>query len=178
MEDIIQIRVGHWGFYAMQTCSLIPVFWRNILLPSSELKKERRKPAIRTDKLKGWERNTGKHKAGWKVQSFVRYFWWIFSEHYCSLKNKRWNWAQVKFHKTRIVPVLIYRLETWTLKICFFKVLQDQNRSDNIRKELGVYSMIKTPSLHYQSDHLNKTEDHILNTLLSGRRNVGRPRMW
>jgi hypothetical protein len=45
-----------------------------MLPPSSELKKERGMPAIRTDKLKGWERNARKSKAGKKVQSLVRSF--------------------------------------------------------------------------------------------------------
>ena len=34
----------------MQTCRLTPVFWRNMLPSSSEVKKERGMPASRTDK--------------------------------------------------------------------------------------------------------------------------------
>jgi hypothetical protein len=63
VEDV-QIRVGILSFDAMQTCRLIPVLWRNMLPSSSELKKERGMPAIRTDKLKEWERSTGTRKAG------------------------------------------------------------------------------------------------------------------
>jgi len=44
--------VGLLGFDALQTCRLIPVLWRNMLPSSSELKKERGMPAIRTDKLR------------------------------------------------------------------------------------------------------------------------------
>jgi hypothetical protein len=66
------MRVGLLGFDAMmQTCRLAPVFWKNFLHPSSELKKERGIPAIRTDKLKGWESNAEKSKAGKKVQNLL-----------------------------------------------------------------------------------------------------------
>ena len=65
-----------------------------------------------------------------------------------------------------IVPILIYRSETWALKICFLQGPSRPKQKCCYQKRIrSVQYELKTPSLQYQSDHLGKTEDHILNTL-------------
>lgn len=107
--------------------------------------------------------------------------------------------TKLKFYKVMAVPMFLYGSECWTLRkseerkieaaeMRFLRsiagyTLLDNKRSDDIRKELGIFKL--TEKIHqYRTkwrEHVERMEEYRIPKLLldyrpTGKRNIGRPK--
>lgn len=115
------------------------------------------------------------------------------------LKNRTRKDTRLKFYKTMAVPVVLYGSETWVLskreqtrlqaaEMKFLRAvkgctLEDRNRNEDIRNELGIFSLDEKRKTYKRNwcNHLERMENERLPRVAreyepGGQRSVGRPR--